>query len=168
MSRIKSLKIKITDTDFGEPIPLGADATNVDMSTGENVEEAMLNRVEQEFDNTAQGDASLVNADTVQGEGLAHLYSDFIVINVPASSEQPNQEDMYYADVTVSGMTPQKAVLGIQMSYDTSIDTQKAKAAYSWDYLETGTDKISFYGASSWVDSFTIVGVVVQAEEGEY
>ena len=168
MSRIKSLKIKITDTDFGEPIPLGADATNVDMSTGENVEEAMLNRVEQEFDNTAQGDASLVNADTVQGEGLAHLYSDFIVINVPASSEQPNQEDMYYADVTVSGMTPQKAILGIQMSYDTSIDIQKAKAAYSWDYLETGTDKISFYGASSWVDSFTIVGVVVQAEEGEY
>lgn len=168
MSRIKSLKIKITDTDFGEPIPLGADATNVDMSTGESVEEAMLNRVEQEFDNTAQGDASLINADTVQGEGLAHLYSDFIVINVPASSEQPNQEDMYYADVTVSGMTPQKAILGIQMSYDTSIDTQKTKAAYSWDYLETGTDKISFYGTSSWVDSFTIVGVVVQAEEGEY
>lgn len=168
MSRIKSLKIKITDTDFGEPIPLGADATNVDMSTGESVEEAMLNRVEQEFDNTAQGDASLMNADTVQGEGLAHLYSDFIVINVPASSEQPNQEDMYFADVTVNGMTPQKAILGIQMSYDTSIDTQKAKAAYSWDYLETGTNKISFYGTSSWVDSFTIVGVVVQAEEGEY
>ena len=168
MSRIKSLKIKITDTDFGEPIPLGADATNVDMSTGESVEEAVLNRVEQEFDNTAQGDASLINADTVQGEGLAHLYSDFIVISVPASSEQPNQEDMYYADVTVSGMTPQKAILGIQMSYDTSIDTQKAKAAYSWDYLETGTDKISFYGTSSWIDSFTLVGVVVQAEEGEY
>lgn len=168
MSRIKSLKIKVTDTDFGEPIPLGADATNVDMSTGESVEEAVLNRVEQEFDNTAQGDASLINADTVQGEGLAHLYSDFIVINVPASSEQPNQEDMYFADVTASGMTPQKAILGIQMSYDTSIDTQKAKAAYSWDYLETGTDKISFYGTSSWVDSFTIVGVVVQAEEGEY
>ena len=168
MSRIKSLKIKITDTDFGEPIPLGADATNVDMSTGESVEEAMLNRVEQEFDNTAQGDASLINADTVQGQGLAHLYSDFIVISVPASSEQPNQEDMYYADVTVSGMTPQKAILGIQMSYDTSIDTQKAKAAYSWDYLETGTNKVSFYGTSSWVDSFTIVGVVVQAEEGEY
>ena len=168
MSRIKSLKIKITDTDFGEPIPLGADATNVDMSTGESVEEAVLNRVEQEFDNTAQGDASLINADTVQGEGLAHLYSDFIVISVPASSEQPNQEDMYYADVTVSGMTPQKAILGIQMSYDTSINTQKAKAAYSWDYLETGTDKISFYGTSSWVDSFTIVGVIVQAEEGEY
>ena len=168
MSRIKSLKIKITDTDFGEPIPLGADATNVDMSTGESVEEAVLNRVEQEFDNTAQGDASLINADTVQGEGLAHLYSDFIVISVPASSEQPNQEDMYYADVTVSGMTPQKAILGIQMSYDTSINTQKAKASYSWDYLETGTDKISFYGTSSWVDSFTIVGVIVQAEEGEY
>ena len=168
MSRIKSLKIKITDTDFGEPIPLGADATNVDMSTGESVEEAMLNRVEQEFDNTAQGDASLINADTVQGEGLAHLYSDFIVINVPVSSEQPNQEDMYYADVTVSGMTPQKAILGIQMSYDTSIDTQKAKAAYSWDYLETGTDKISFYGTSSWVDSFTIGWAVVQAQESEY
>ena len=168
MSRIKSLKIKITDTDFGEPIPLGADATNVDMSTGESVEEAVLNRVEQDFNNTAQGDASLINADTVQGEGLAHLYSDFIVISVPASSEQPNQEDMYYADVTVSGMTPQKAILGIQMSYDTSIDTQKAKAAYSWDYLETGTNKISFYGTSSWVDSFTIVGVVIQAEEGEY
>ena len=168
MSRIKSLKVKITDTDFGEPIPLGADATNVDMSTGESVEEAVLNRVQQEFDNTAQGDASLINADTVQGEGLAHLYSDFIVINVPASSEQPNQEDMYYADVTASGMTPQKAILGIQMSYDTSIDTQKAKAAYSWDYLETGTNKVSFYGTSSWVDSFTIVGVVVQAEEGEY
>lgn len=168
MSRIKSLKIKITDTDFGEPIPFGADATNVDMSTGESVEEAVLNRVQQDFNNTAQGDAFLINADTVQGEGLAHLYSDFIVINVPASSEQPNQEDMYYADVTVSGMTPQKAILGIQMSYDTSIDTQKAKAAYSWDYLETGTDKISFYGTSSWVDSFTIVGVVVQAEEGEY
>ena len=168
MSRIKSLKRKITDTDFGEPIPLGADAINVDMSTGESVEEAVLNRVEQEFNNTAQGDASLINADTVQGEGLAHLYSDFIVISVPASSEQPNQEGMYFADVTASGMTPQKAILGIQMSYDTSIDTQKAKAAYSWDYLETGTDKISFYGTSSWVDSFTIVGVVVQAEEGEY
>lgn len=168
MSKIKKLKVKISDTDFGEPIPLGADATNVDMSTGESVEEAMLNRVEQEFDNTAQGDASLINADTVQGEGLVHLYSDFIVISVPASSAQPNQEDMYYADVTVSGMTPQKAILGIQMSYDTSIDTQKAKAAYSWDYLETGTNKISFYGTSSWVDSFTIIGVVVQAEEGEY
>lgn len=168
MSRIKSLKIKITDTDFGEPIPLGADATNVDMSDGNNVEDAMKVRVTQDFDSTGYGNAEDINADRVKGHSIEELYSDFISITVPAASAVPNSEGLYYADVTVKGIDPTKAILGIQMAYDTSISHEKALAAYQWDYLETGTNKVSFYSTTQWANSFTIVGVVVQAEEGEY
>lgn len=168
MSRIKSLKIKITDTDFGEPIPLGADATNVDMSDGNNVEDAMKVRVTQDFDSTGYGNAEDINADRVKGHSIEELYSDFISITVPAASAVPNSEGLYYADVTVRGIDPTKAILGIQMAYDTSISPEKTLAAYQWDYLETGTNKVSFYSTTQWANSFTIVGVVVQAEEGEY
>lgn len=168
MSRIKSLKIKITDTDFGEPIPFGADATNVDMSDGNNVEDAMKVRVTQDFDSTGYGNAEDINADRVKGHSIEELYSDFISITVPAASAVPNSEGLYYADVTVKGIDPTKAILGIQIAYDTSISHEKALAAYQWDYLETGTNKVSFYSTTQWANSFTIVGVVVQAEEGEY
>lgn len=168
MSRIKSLKIKITDTDFGEPIPLGADATNVDMSDGNTVEDAIKVRVTQDFDSTGYGNAEDINADRVKGHSIEELYSDFISITVPAASAVPNSEGLYYADVTVKGIDPTKAILGIQMAYDTSISHEKALAAYQWDYLETGTNKVSFYSTTQWANSFTIVGVVIQAEEGEY
>lgn len=168
MSRIKSLKIKITDTDFGEPIPFGADATNVDMSDGNNVEDAMKIRVTQDFDSTGYGNAEDINADRVKGHSIEELYSDFISITVPAANAVPNSDGLYYADVTVRGIDPTKAILGIQMAYDTSISPEKTLAAYQWDYLETGTNKVSFYSTTQWANSFTIVGVVVQAEEGEY
>lgn len=168
MSRIKSLKIKITDTDFGEPIPFGADAENVDMSDGNSVEDAIKVRVTQDFDSTGYGNAEDINADRVKGHSIEELYSDFISITVPAASAVPNSEGLYYADVTVKGINPTKAILGIQMAYDTSISPEKALAAYQWDYLETGTNKVSFYSTTQWANSFTIVGVVVQAEEGEY
>lgn len=168
MSRIKSLKVKITDTDFGEPIPLGADAINVDMSDGSNAENAIKSRVTQDFDSTGYGNAEDINADKVKGHSIEELYSDFISITVPAANTVPNGDSLYYADVTVKGMNPTKAILGIQMAYDTSISPEKTLAAYQWDYLETGTNKVSFYSTTQWANSFTIIGVVVQAEEGEY
>lgn len=168
MSRIKSLKVKITDTDFGEPIPLGADAINIDMSDGGNAENAIKARVTQDFDSTGYGNAEDINADRVKGHSIEELYSDFISITVPAANAVPNGDGLYYADVTVKGLDPTKAILGIQMAYDTSISHEKALAAYQWDYLETGTNKVSFYSTTQWANSFTIVGVVVQAEEGEY
>lgn len=168
MSKIKKLKVKDTETSFGEPIPLGADAINIDMSDGNNVEDAVKARVTQNFNSTGYGNAEDINADRVKGHSIEELYSDFISITVPAANAVLNGDGLYYADVTVRGLDPTKAILGIQMAYDTSISPEKALAAYQWDYLETGTDKVSFYSTTQWANSFTIVGVVVQAEEGEY
>lgn len=44
MSKIKSIKKKISATAFGDKIPLGADAVNVDMSDGTTAEAAILAR----------------------------------------------------------------------------------------------------------------------------
>ena len=45
MSKIKKLKVKKTETEFNTPIPIGADAVNVDMEDGSNAETAIGLRV---------------------------------------------------------------------------------------------------------------------------
>lgn len=95
------------------------------MSDGNNVEDAIKVRVTQDFDSTGYGNAEDINADRVKGHSIEELYSDFISITVPAASAVPNSEGLYYADVTVKGIDPTKAILGIQMAYDTSISPKR-------------------------------------------
>ena len=169
MAKIKKLKVKETETDFGSSIPLGADAANVDMADGSNAETAIMARVTQEFD--GEGDAETpasVDADSVSGYDITKLYSDFVKIEVPAADGEMNSSGLYFASVSWPGMTADKAILSIQMDYETSQDSLMTVAAYSWDFLETSTDMITFYGTTLWTSPFSIIGIIVQAEEGEY
>lgn len=162
MSKIKKLKVKISDSEFDTPVSLGADAVNVDMADGKNAEDAINARVTQDFSSSGFGEAALVDADTVSGESINSIYSKFVELEVPAAVGQ-NSNDLYYASVSVQGITSDYALMGIQMSHETAIDANKEAAALAWDYLETGTDLISFYGVQEWTSPFTIQGVLVYA-----
>lgn len=132
------------------------------MEDGGNAETAIGLRVTQSFEDAGTGNPASIDADTVDGYGINDLYSSFISITVPASSLNANSGGMFYASVSVPGMSADKAIMGIQMDYDTSIDASKRASAYSWDFLETGENLITFYGSTQWTSSFTILGVVVK------
>lgn len=85
MSKIKKLKVKISDSEFDTPVSLGADAINVDMADGGNAENAINARVTQDFSNSGYGEAALVDADTVSGESINSIYSKFVELEVPAA-----------------------------------------------------------------------------------
>lgn len=63
VSRIKSLKQKLTDTngdisDYGDKIPLGADAEFIDMEAGHNLEEEVViikNYLDKQIENALNG-----------------------------------------------------------------------------------------------------------------
>lgn len=160
MSKIKKLKVKINETEFGTPISLGADAINIDMQDGTNAEEAINNKVSQNFDNVNSGEANKINADTVSGEGLDSLYSKFIQIEVPAAVGT-NSNGLYYSEVSFPGITSNYAIMGIQMTQETATDADKEAAALTWDYLETSSGLISFYGTNNWTTSFSIIGILI-------
>lgn len=132
------------------------------MEDGGNAETAIGLRVTQSFEDAGTGNPASIDADTVDGYGINDLYSSFISITVPTSSLNTNSEGMFYASVSVPGMSADKAIMGIQMDYDTSIDASKRASAYSWDFLETGENLITFYGSIQWTSSFTILGVVIK------
>ena len=132
------------------------------MEDGGNAETAIGLRVTQSFEDAGTGNPASIDADTVDGYGINDLYSSFISITVPASSLNANSGGMFYASVSVPGMSADKAIMGIQMDYDTSIDASKRASAYSWDFLETGENLITFYGSIQWTSSFTILGVVIK------
>ena len=132
------------------------------MADGSNAETAIGLRVTQSFEDADTGSPSRIDADSVNGYGINDLYSSFISITVPASSLNTNSEGLFYASVSVPGMSANKAIMGIQMDYDTSIDAAKNASAYSWDFLETGENLVTFYGSTQWTSSFTILGVVVK------
>lgn len=165
MSKIKKLKVKINETEFDSPVSFGADAVNIDMSDGSNAEDEINSKVTQSFEGSGSAQQpNKINADTVGGYSASQLYSDFISIQVPISSTEPNADGYYFAAVAVEGMTADKAIMGIQMDYETSIATEKEAAAYSWDYLETGENVVTFYGKSIWTSPFGIIGLVMQAK----
>ena len=132
------------------------------MADGGNAENAINARVTQDFSNSGYGEAALVDADTVSGESINSIYSKFVELEVPAAVGQ-NSNDLYYASVSIQGITSDYALMGIQMSHETAIDANKEAAALAWDYLETNTDLISFYGVQEWTSPFTIQGVLVYA-----
>lgn len=166
MSKIKKLKVKTSETEFGTPVSLGADAINIDMANGGNAEDEINSKVTQSFESAGSAETpNKINADTIGGYSASQLYSDFISIEVPISSTEPNADGYYFATVNFDGMTADKAIMGIQMDYETSIVSEKEAAAYSWDYLETGENVITFYGKSIWTSPFGIIGVIIQTKE---
>lgn len=132
------------------------------MADGGNAENAINARVTQDFSNSGYGEAALVDADTVSGQSINSIYSKFVELEVPAAVGQ-NTNDLYYASVSIQGITSDYALMGIQMSHETATDANKEAAALAWDYLETNTDLISFYGVQEWTSPFTIQGVLVYA-----
>ena len=70
MSKIKKLKVKISETEFDTPVSLGADAINVDMADGKNAEDAIAARVTQDFSSSEFGEANLIDADSISGQTI--------------------------------------------------------------------------------------------------
>lgn len=66
MEKIKSLSQKLTDGSFSEAIPFGADAINIDLAEGKNLEEKIA-----EMDNKASGRAPTYHASSAEIYGLA-------------------------------------------------------------------------------------------------
>ena len=161
MSKIKKLAVKTSETEFGEPISLGADAVNVDMADGTSAEEAINNRVTQDFEGAQVGPANPINADTVGGLAPDQLYSDFILLAVPAATG-PDGNELYYAEVPVPNMTEDKALVAIQETYETSQNEDAHTAALTWEYLDTAANKVTFYGKTAWDTPFNIMGVIVE------
>ena len=161
MSKIKKLKVKISETEFDTPVSLGADAINVDMADGGNAENAIAARVTQDFSTSESGEANLIDADSISGQTIDKVYSQYVQLDVPAADETVNESSLYHADVSFQGITANHAILGIQMTHETASDAEKEAAALTWDYLETGTNLISFYGVTRWTSPFSIMGIIV-------
>lgn len=161
--RIKKIKIKQADGSFSDYIPIGAEASNVDLSTGETVEKAIgrLDKTIRYFDNVEAMKASknLKEGDVVETLGYYKVNdggANKFLIASKTSNDVPN-------DGTILSL--QNGLIAIM--YDINIINVKQMGAKG-DYdsqSNIGTDNLKFFNLAS---SNIADGGTIIIEDGDY
>lgn len=153
MDKIKSLKVKLADGTLGEAIALGANAVNVDLADGSNVETAITNLQSNEIFVMEKSKLDFYQGRTIE----FNLYNQELIDLIAFCKEHQNSRD-FNNPSSINSYEPFPVVIG--MTTEMGISKKTMLSIY---YLEGNSIASAFgYQRVIYFDTQDIMGSLMQ------